>query len=237
MDHNDAQPGTITVFLADDNVIVREGVRALLGAASPTSRSSASADDYDEPGRGRRGGRAPGARHRHPDAAELPAARASTRPRRCASAIPAPASSCCRSTTTPSTRSRCSATAPPATRTCSRTASPTATSWRGPSARSRPAASMLDPTIVEALVHAGRRRRRADRRARSSCSTRSPRAARSRRSPRAGRPRPRPRSRRGRGAVPQARRRARAPGSERRAAPAAPAAHRRSSTARSRARR
>jgi adenylate cyclase len=31
MDHNDAQPpGTITVFLADDNLIVREGVRALI---------------------------------------------------------------------------------------------------------------------------------------------------------------------------------------------------------------
>src|SRR5499427_8864401 len=31
MDHHDAQtPGTITVFLADDNLIVREGVRALI---------------------------------------------------------------------------------------------------------------------------------------------------------------------------------------------------------------
>ena len=31
MDHNDAQPpGTIRVFLADDNLIVREGVRALI---------------------------------------------------------------------------------------------------------------------------------------------------------------------------------------------------------------
>ncbi len=31
MDHHDAQaPGTITIFLADDNLIVREGVRALI---------------------------------------------------------------------------------------------------------------------------------------------------------------------------------------------------------------
>ena len=31
MDHHDAQPsGTIRVFLADDNLIVREGVRALI---------------------------------------------------------------------------------------------------------------------------------------------------------------------------------------------------------------
>ena len=73
MDHNGAgPPGPISVFLADDNLIVREGVRALINARRDL--------------RGRRGGRrlrrarqrrrghpAAGARHRHPDAADLPA--------------------------------------------------------------------------------------------------------------------------------------------------------------------
>ena len=41
----------IDVFLADDNVIVREGVRALLERQSDL-RVVGVAEDYDEPGRG-----------------------------------------------------------------------------------------------------------------------------------------------------------------------------------------
>ena len=49
MDHNDAQPpGTITVFLADDNLIVREGVRALLDREADLEVVGVAAD-YDEP--------------------------------------------------------------------------------------------------------------------------------------------------------------------------------------------
>ena len=65
-----ARPATITVFLADDNLIVREGVRALIERAPrPAGRRR---------GRRLRRGRqrrrrdpAPGARHRHPDAADV----------------------------------------------------------------------------------------------------------------------------------------------------------------------
>src|SRR5215475_4086870 len=48
MDHNDAQPpGTIRVFLADDNLIVREGVRALIDRHADL-RVVGVAADYDE---------------------------------------------------------------------------------------------------------------------------------------------------------------------------------------------
>ena len=172
----------ITVFLADDNVIVREGVRALLGARGrPRGRRAPPTTTTAD--RRRRGGRAPGARHRHPHAAELPAARASTRPRSCASATPAPAWSCSRSTTTPSTRSRCSPTAPPATPTSSRTASPRATSSPGPCARSRPAARCSTRRSSRRSCSRSPTTAGSPRPTRS-CSTRSPRAGRSRRSPR-----------------------------------------------------
>ena len=48
MDHHDAQPpGTITVFLADDNLIVREGVRALIDRQADLQVVGVAAD-YDE---------------------------------------------------------------------------------------------------------------------------------------------------------------------------------------------
>src|SRR2546430_17051073 len=48
MDHHDAQsPGTITVFLADDNLIVREGVRALIDRQADL-QAVGMAGDYDE---------------------------------------------------------------------------------------------------------------------------------------------------------------------------------------------
>jgi adenylate cyclase len=47
MDHHDAQPpGTITVFLADDNLIVREGVRALINRHADLQVVGV-AEDYD----------------------------------------------------------------------------------------------------------------------------------------------------------------------------------------------
>ena len=64
--------GRITVFLADDNVIVREGVRALLALESDLDVVG-TADDYDSLLAGAEEAGAPGARHRHPHAAELPA--------------------------------------------------------------------------------------------------------------------------------------------------------------------
>ena len=180
----------ITVFLADDNVIVREGVRALLGArARPRGRRDRRR--LRQPHRRRRGGRAPGGRHRHPHAAELPAGGH----RRGEGAPQAPPRHRRRRAVAvrrPRLRDRrSSATAPPATPTCSRTASPRATSSPAPCARSRPAARCST--------------RRSSRRSCSrspttagsppptrSCCTRSPRAGRSRRSPRrAARPRPR----------------------------------------------
>ena len=92
MDHNDAQPpGTITVFLADDNLIVREGVRALLDRHADLEVVGVAAD-YDElvSGADRRRTRrwwSPTSGCRRPSSA-----RASTRPRRSASATPAPGS-------------------------------------------------------------------------------------------------------------------------------------------------
>ena len=48
MDHHDAQaPGTITIFLADDNLIVREGVRALIDRYADL-QVVGTAGDYDE---------------------------------------------------------------------------------------------------------------------------------------------------------------------------------------------
>jgi adenylate cyclase len=48
MDHHDAQaPGTITIFLADDNLIVREGVRALIDRQADLQVVGVAAD-YDE---------------------------------------------------------------------------------------------------------------------------------------------------------------------------------------------
>src|SRR6266536_16581 len=48
MDHHDAQaPGTITIFLADDNLIVREGVRALIDRQADLTVVGVAAD-YDE---------------------------------------------------------------------------------------------------------------------------------------------------------------------------------------------
>jgi CheY-like chemotaxis protein len=48
MDHHDAQPpGTIRVFLADDNLIVREGVRALIDRQAGVQVVGVAAD-YDE---------------------------------------------------------------------------------------------------------------------------------------------------------------------------------------------
>ena len=73
MDHNDAQPpGTIRVFLADDNLIVREGVRALIDRHADLEVVGVAAD-YDEAVSGRHRRQPAGAGHRHPDAAVLPA--------------------------------------------------------------------------------------------------------------------------------------------------------------------
>src|SRR5690348_2241117 len=47
MDHHDAGPGTSTVFLADDNLIVREGARALINR-HPDLEVVGVAEDYDE---------------------------------------------------------------------------------------------------------------------------------------------------------------------------------------------
>ena len=72
MDHHDAQaPGTITVFLADDNLIVREGVRALIDRQADLTVVGV-ADDYDETVYGCHRRQSAGAGHRYPDA-DLPA--------------------------------------------------------------------------------------------------------------------------------------------------------------------
>ena len=59
--------GTISVFLADDNLIVREGVRALIERHKDL-RIVGVAADYDEVVRGGDLAPAPGPGHRHPDA-------------------------------------------------------------------------------------------------------------------------------------------------------------------------
>ena len=68
-----AAPGgrTISVFLADDNLIVREGVRALINRSSDLEVTGVAAD-YDEVVAGCAGGRAAGPGHRHPDAPVVP---------------------------------------------------------------------------------------------------------------------------------------------------------------------
>ena len=47
MEHNSGSPGPISVFLADDNLIVREGVRALINARRDLKVVGVAAD-YDE---------------------------------------------------------------------------------------------------------------------------------------------------------------------------------------------
>ena len=177
--------GRITVFLADDNLIVREGVRALLGARG-RPRGRRRRRRLRRAVAGRRGRRAPGARHRHPHAAELPAARASTRPRSCASATPAPASSCSRSTTTPSTPISLLADGAAGLRLPP----------QGPRRRGRPARAGRPrgrhrrlgarPEDRRGARAAGHRRRRAHRRRGGAPARRSPRAGRSRPSPSRG---------------------------------------------------
>src|SRR5207237_7256572 len=95
----------IRVFLADDNLIVREGVRAWL-ATAPDIEVIGVAGSYQEP----------------VDGAEKPAPQVLVTdirmppsfqregiegPRKSANAIPAPASWCCPNTTSPTTRSPC----------------------------------------------------------------------------------------------------------------------------------
>ena len=62
---------TISVFLADDNLIVREGVRALISLEDDFSVVGTAAD-YDELVLEGLGAGAPGRRHGHPDAALVP---------------------------------------------------------------------------------------------------------------------------------------------------------------------
>ena len=73
MDRYAAEPGrAIDVFLADDNLIVREGVRALI-ERNTDLRVVGVAADYDEVVVGLRRHRAAGAGHRYPHAAVVPA--------------------------------------------------------------------------------------------------------------------------------------------------------------------
>ena len=134
----------ITVFLADDSAIIREGVRAMLRRDADVEVVGV-AEDYD--------GLVAGAAELHPDVVvsdiRMPPhfqREGSTRPRRSARSTPAPASSSSASTTTPTTPCPCSPRARPATPTCSRTASPRATSSAGRSARSPPAARCSTPS-------------------------------------------------------------------------------------------
>ncbi len=69
---------TITVFLADDNLIVREGVAALLRREKDLEIVGV-AENLGRPAAGRVRARAAGARHRHPHAAVVPRARGSRR--------------------------------------------------------------------------------------------------------------------------------------------------------------
>ena len=68
----DVGNSSISVLVADDSVIIREGVRAMLAAEADLDVVGA-AEDYDALVAGRRDRRAAGDRVRHPDAAELPA--------------------------------------------------------------------------------------------------------------------------------------------------------------------
>ena len=79
------------MFLADDNLLVREGVRALL-ALEPDLEVVGVAADYDELVAGADEAAAPGASSPTSACRRTSRTRASRRPRRCASAIPAPAS-------------------------------------------------------------------------------------------------------------------------------------------------
>jgi DNA-binding NarL/FixJ family response regulator len=91
---------TISVFLADDNLIVREGVRALIDRA-PDLQVTGVGADYDEV--------IAGCEEHAPQVlvTDIRMPRGSTPPKRYASGIRAPASWFCRSSTIRSTRSPC----------------------------------------------------------------------------------------------------------------------------------
>src|SRR5215475_999509 len=106
MDHHDAQaPGTITIFLADDNPIVREGVRALIDGHADL-QVVGMAGDYGEAVSGATAANPqvlatgirmpPGFQREGIDAAK-----------EVRNATPGRGSWCCLSTRTPNTRSLC----------------------------------------------------------------------------------------------------------------------------------
>ena len=113
----DAPHVGITVFLADDNVIVREGVRALLGM-EPDLEIVGTRGRLRR-ARRRRDASSPRRCSSPTSACRRPSSRkGSTRRRRSAAGTRERASSSSPSTTTRSTRSRCCRTAPRGTRTC-----------------------------------------------------------------------------------------------------------------------
>ena len=148
--------GAITVFLADDNVIIREGVRAMLERDQDIEVVGV-AEDYD----GLVGGRPSAASRRrgqrHPHAAELPA-RGHRRCKEIRKRHPGTGIVILSQYDDPDYAVVAAvARARPATPTCSRTASPRATSWRGRSARSPPAARCSTRPSSTALISPVRR--------------------------------------------------------------------------------
>jgi adenylate cyclase len=108
---------TITVFLADDNLIVREGVRALIERHEDLQVVGVAAD-YDEVVQGAAQSLEPQVLVtdiRMPPSFNREGIDAAKEVRK---RHPGTGSSSCRSTTTPSTPSRCWPRAPPATATC-----------------------------------------------------------------------------------------------------------------------
>ena len=152
--HDAASGDPVRVALADDAVLLREGLSRLLeeagfevvGLAARRRRAARA-------GRAHASGRRD---HRHPDAADAHRRGPARRQGRSASDGRRSDSSCSPSTSTPATRSSCSRPGPTASATCSRSACRTSTSCHRASTASAHGGSVLDPAVVGELV--GRRR-------------------------------------------------------------------------------
>ena len=165
----------------------RHRARGRAGAArhEPDLEVVGTAGDYDELDRRRRGGRARRCSSPTSGCRRASSARASTRPRSCASATRAPAWSSSRSTTTPSTRSRCSPRAPPGYAYLLKDRIAEGNQLAQRRARGRDRRIGARPEDRRGARAARHGERRAHRRRGASCCSRSRRAGRSRRSRRA----------------------------------------------------
>ena len=140
----------LAIALADDSLIVREGVEQILAASrSEVVASCGDLDSLLEAVERERPTSCVTDIRMPPDAAPT---RASESRRCCARATRRSASSSSASTPSPATRSRCWSRAPTGAATCSRSGSTTARSCVAAIEAVAAGGAVIDPKIVEALV-------------------------------------------------------------------------------------